>query len=120
MDLSTATTPFNGSRRRHMAPAAKTNKYWRCIDGGAQKIAETMRKSLKDQSVIKYNTQVVGMEANVELNKRVRKEMQLNIKDTITGETLEPKRYFTVFNSTTLGATNRMDLSKAGLLWDTK
>ncbi|KAK1996792.1 hypothetical protein LX36DRAFT_722358 [Colletotrichum falcatum] len=100
--------------------AAKTNDYWWCIDGGAQKIAETMRKRLKDQSVIKYNTQVVGIDAKVELNKRVRQEMQLNIKDTTTGETLEPKRYFTVFNSATLGATSRMDLSNAGLLWDTK
>ncbi|KAK2028749.1 hypothetical protein LX32DRAFT_682930 [Colletotrichum zoysiae] len=100
--------------------AAKTNDYWWCVDGGAQKIAETMRKRLKDQSVIKYNTQVVGIDAKVELNKRVRQEMQLNIKDTATGEPLEPKRYFTVFNSATLGATSRMDLSNAGLLWDTK
>ncbi|KAI8316030.1 hypothetical protein K4K61_011058 [Colletotrichum sp. SAR11_59] len=99
---------------------ANTNDYWWCMDGGAQKIAETMRKRLKDPSVIKYNTQVVGMDANVELNERVRKEMQLNIKDTTNGETLEPQRYFTVFNSATLGATNRMDLSNAGLLWDTK
>ncbi|EQB53899.1 hypothetical protein CGLO_06344 [Colletotrichum gloeosporioides Cg-14] len=96
------------------------NNYWWCIDGGAQKIAETMRKTLKDPSVIKYNTQVVGMDADIQLRKRVKKNMTLNLKDTVTGEALEAKSYFAVFNSTTLGATNRMDLSNAGLLWDTK
>ncbi|KAJ0278198.1 hypothetical protein CBS470a_009876 [Colletotrichum nupharicola] len=94
--------------------------YWWCIDGGAQKIAETMRKTLKDPSVIKYNTQVVGMDADIQLEERVKKNMTLNLKNTVTGEALEAKSYFAVFNSTTLGAANRMDLSKAGLLWDTK
>ncbi|KAJ3962549.1 hypothetical protein N0V92_000715 [Colletotrichum tropicale] len=107
-------------------PEAKASKseppknYWWCIDGGAQAIAETMRKTLKDPSVIKYNTQVVGMDADIQLKKRVKKNMTLNLKNTVTGETLEAKSYFAVFNSTTLGAANRMDLSKAGLLWDTK
>ncbi|KAJ0373669.1 hypothetical protein COL26b_008139 [Colletotrichum chrysophilum] len=96
------------------------NHYWWCVDGGAQTIAETMRKTMKDPSVIKYNTQVVGMDANIQLEKRIKKNMHLNLKDTVTGETLESKSYFAVFNSATLGATNRMDLSNAGLLWDTK
>ncbi|GKT70590.1 hypothetical protein ColTof4_03013 [Colletotrichum tofieldiae] len=96
------------------------NKHWYCIDGGAQKIAETMRNKLHNPSAIRFNTQVVGMDANVQLNKRVTKDMTLMLRDTTTGEALPPKSYFTVFNSTTLGSMNRMDLSKAGLLWDTK
>ncbi|KAI8211277.1 putative bifunctional amine oxidase [Colletotrichum sp. SAR 10_66] len=98
----------------------KRPNYWWCIDGGAQKIAETMRKKMKDPSIIKYNTQVVGMDADVQLERTVRRKMQLNLKNTITGESLEPRQYFAVFNSTTLAAANRMDLSNAGLLWDTK
>lgn len=98
----------------------KTNKYWYCVDGGAQKIAEAMRDQLKDKSAIKYNTQVVGIDATVQLNERVTKNMRLDLKDTVTRKPLEAKEYFTVINSTTMGATNRMDLSKAGLLWDTK
>ncbi|KAJ0332484.1 hypothetical protein COL922a_011481 [Colletotrichum nupharicola] len=107
-------------------PEAKASKsespknYWWCIDGGAQKIAETMRTTLKDPSVIKYNNQVVGMDADIQLEERVKKNMTLNLNNTVTGEALEAKSYFAVFNSTTLGAANRMDLSKAGLLWDTK
>ncbi|KXH35196.1 flavin containing amine oxidoreductase [Colletotrichum simmondsii] len=96
------------------------NNNWFCIDGGAQKIAEEMRKKMKDQSAIKFNTQVVGMDANLQLNKRVTKSMTVMLRDSITGESLPSKDYFTVFSSATLGSMNRMDLSKAGLLWDTK
>ncbi|OHE94888.1 flavin containing amine oxidoreductase [Colletotrichum orchidophilum] len=96
------------------------NNHWFCIDGGAQKIAEEMRKNLKNQSAIQFNTQVVGMDANVQLNKRVTKDMTLKLRDSATGKALPSKDYFTVFNATTLGSVNRMDLSKAGLLWDTK
>jgi hypothetical protein len=52
-----------------------TNSHWWCVDGGAQKIAETMRKTMKDLSVIEYNTQVTGMNANVQLSKEVKNTM---------------------------------------------
>ncbi|KAH7303409.1 hypothetical protein B0I35DRAFT_472320 [Stachybotrys elegans] len=93
---------------------------WWCVDGGAQRIAEAMRTKLKDSSTIKYNTQVVGIEANAPPNERITQEMTLRLRDTATGKPLESKNYFTVINSATLGTTFRMDLSQAGLLWDTK
>ncbi|KAK2008684.1 hypothetical protein LZ32DRAFT_566133 [Colletotrichum eremochloae] len=98
----------------------EVNDHWFCIDGGAQKIAEEMKKKLKNQSAISFNTQVVGMDANLQLNERVTKSMTLMLRDSVTGASLPSRNYFTVFNSTTLGSMNRMDLSKAGLLWDTK
>lgn len=98
----------------------RTNDYWFCMDGGAQKIAETMHAKMKDPSLIRYNTKVVGMDATIQLNKRVTKAMQLSLKDSTGGKPLESRSYFTVVSSTTMGAMNRMDLSRAGLLWDTK
>ncbi|EXF84028.1 flavin containing amine oxidoreductase [Colletotrichum fioriniae PJ7] len=102
------------------AKAKEINDNWFCIDGGAQKIAEEMRKKMKNQSAINFNTQVVGMDANLELNERVTKSMTVMLRDSVTGKSLRPRDYFTVFSSATLGSMNRMDLSKAGLLWDTK
>ncbi|GKT48204.1 putative bifunctional amine oxidase [Colletotrichum spaethianum] len=100
------------------------NDHWWCVDGGAQKIAEVMMKKLKNPECIKFNNQVVAMDAHTSLPRLKTEEITLRIRDT----TAEPKsldgerneNYFTVFNSTTLGSMDRMDLSKAGLLWDTK
>ncbi|KAH0441249.1 hypothetical protein CcaCcLH18_02159 [Colletotrichum camelliae] len=104
-------------------PAAKpeeTNKYWWCVDGGAQSIAKAMRDKMKKSDAIQYDTQVVGMKANIKLGKKSKNQMKLQLQDTVQRTPLESKDYFVVFNSTTLGAANRMDLSQAGLLWDTK
>ncbi|KAI8246702.1 putative bifunctional amine oxidase [Colletotrichum sp. SAR 10_99] len=105
-------------------PAAKpeeTNKYWWCVDGGAQSIAKAMRDKMKNSDVIQYDTQVVGMKANIKLPvEKFKKRMELQLQDTVQRNPLKSKEYFVVFNSTTLGAANRMDLSQAGLLWDTK
>ncbi|KAK1535929.1 flavin containing amine oxidoreductase [Colletotrichum paranaense] len=98
----------------------ETNDHWFCIDGGAQKIAEEMRKKMKNQSAIRFNTQVVGMNANLQINEQVTTSMTVMLKDSISRNSLPSRDYFTVFSSATLGSMNRMDLSKAGLLWDTK
>lgn len=103
---------------------ADTNKHWWCVDGGAQSIAKTMLQKIKHQYAITYSTQVVGMNANIERDSKgnviFKGGMELDLKDPVNRDPLESKEYFVVFNSATLGATNRMDLSKAGLLWDTK
>lgn len=93
---------------------------WWCVDGGAQRIAEQMRKKIAKPDAIKFNTQVTAIESNIEVGKTVTTEMIIKAKDTRTHETKDDSKYLTVLNSTTLGSMNRMDLSKAGLFWDTK
>ncbi|KAK1975465.1 flavin-containing amine oxidoreductase [Colletotrichum cereale] len=100
------------------------NDHWWCVDGGAQKIAEAMLKKLKNPECIQFNSQVVAMDAHASHNRDKKEQITLKIRDTKadpnsrSGE--RDERYFTVFNSTTLGSMSRMDLSKASLLWDTK
>ncbi|EFQ32476.1 flavin containing amine oxidoreductase [Colletotrichum graminicola M1.001] len=100
------------------------NDYWWCVDGGAQKMAEEMRKKLKNPDCIQFNSQVVAMDAHASPNRDKAEQLSLKIRNTKakpdSGGAERDERYFTVFNSTTLGSMGRMDLSKAGLLWDTK
>ena len=100
-------------------PKEAVEKWW-CVDGGAQRIAEQMRKKMLKPDAIKFNTQVTAIESNIAINSTVTTEMTVKAKDTKTHKPKDNGRYLTVLNSTTLGAMNRMDLSKTGLFWDTK
>lgn len=89
--------------------------FW-CVDGGAQEIAKRMRKKVKGP--LHLNSQVTSINANsAERLKNPSKfvPMTLNVTQTKTGAT-KSQDYFAVFNSTTLGALQRMDLKDAGLL----
>ncbi|KAH7129098.1 hypothetical protein EDB81DRAFT_728997 [Dactylonectria macrodidyma] len=99
--------------------------YWWCVDGGAQRIAEKMARKVKGK--IQFNSQVEAIDAQVKdrpLDKTdVYTAMKLRITktDSITKKkTKKEKDYFAIFNSTTLGAFQRMNLQDAGLLWGTK
>ncbi|KAK2043689.1 flavin-containing amine oxidoreductase [Colletotrichum somersetense] len=106
-----------------------TNDHWWCVDGGAQKIAEAMLKKLKNPDCIQFNSQVIAIDAHAidahaSPKRKKAEKITLKVRDT-KAETdsrgaERDEEYFTVFNSTTLGSMGRMDLSKAGLLWDTK
>ncbi|KAK2016840.1 flavin-containing amine oxidoreductase [Colletotrichum eremochloae] len=103
------------------------NDHWWCVHGGAQKIAEEMFKKLKNPDCIQFNSQVVAMDAHASRERGNTEQITLKIRDTKADfdshdaeRNERNERYFTVFNSTTLGALGRMDLSKANLLWDTK
>ncbi|KAF5638864.1 amino-acid oxidase [Fusarium sp. NRRL 25303] len=106
-------------------PATKDIQYWRCVDGGAQEIAKRM--ALKIKKRIEYNTKVRSIDAQVPL-RRERKAGEytaMKIKTTRTDpktKKVETKdrEYFAIFNSTTLGAFQRMELFDAGLSWGTK
>ncbi|KAK1624992.1 hypothetical protein BDP81DRAFT_474713 [Colletotrichum phormii] len=98
----------------------RDNESWWCVDGGAQRIADQMRNKIAKPNAIKFNTQVMAVKSNVQVNSVVTADMSLKVKDTKTDKPKEDPKYFTVFNSTTLGSMDRMDLSKAGLFWDTK
>ncbi|KAF4966372.1 hypothetical protein FSARC_5942 [Fusarium sarcochroum] len=105
-------------------PGQPKINYWWCIDGGAQMIAKKMAKKIKQP--IQYNSQVVAIDAQVskrkgEDPKKFDPKKYTPMKLRITkNQTTKEKEYFAVFNSTTLGALQRMDLKDAGLLWGTK
>ena len=97
---------------------------WFCVEGGAQKIARMMRKTI--QGSVQLNSRVLAIDAHPDPGMRKPKEhtpITLKIKQTnpyTKKERTFEEDYFTVFNSTTLPALQRMDLRKAGLLWGTK
>ncbi|KAH7140384.1 hypothetical protein B0J13DRAFT_63603 [Dactylonectria estremocensis] len=104
--------------------------YWWCVDGGAQRIAEKM--ALKIKGKIQFNSQVEAIDAQVkdrpvektdkkDKNKYTAMKLRIAKTDSITKKkTQKEKDYFAIFNSTTLGAFQRMNLQDAGLLWGTK
>ncbi|EXK37021.1 hypothetical protein FOXG_09099 [Fusarium oxysporum f. sp. lycopersici 4287] len=93
--------------------------YWWCIDGGAQTIAHRMAKMIKQP--VQYNSQVVAIDAQVEERRKRKPKDYTSMKIRINkNQVVKEKEYFAVFNSTTLGALQRMDLKDAGLLWGTK
>ena len=100
----------------------KSNKYWYCIEGGTQLVAQKLADKLKKQP--EFNTQVTAIETNLNTG-----SITLSTKTTMPDDwdrekTFTPikdeREYFAVFNSTTLGALQKMDLSKASLLYGTK
>ncbi|RGP80534.1 hypothetical protein FLONG3_1368 [Fusarium longipes] len=93
--------------------------YWWCIDGGAQTIARKMADKIK--MPIQYNSQVVAINAQVEERKKNGPNKYTGMKLRINkNQVVKEEEYFAIFNSTTLGALQRMDLKDAGLLWGTK
>ncbi|RGP60971.1 hypothetical protein FSPOR_10284 [Fusarium sporotrichioides] len=107
LDFTTPPTP---------AGEPKIN-YWWCVDGGAQTIAQRMAKKIKNP--VQFKSQVVAIDAQIPKRKEKNDytPMKLEISN---GEATTEKEYFAVFNSTTLGALQRMNLKDAGLLWGTK
>ncbi|KAF9781077.1 hypothetical protein IL306_014118 [Fusarium sp. DS 682] len=100
--------------------------YWWCIDGGAQTIAKRMAKMIKQP--VQYNSQVVAIDAQPLKRKERKVDEETSKIEEFVGmklkinknQVIKEKEYFAVFNSTTLGALQRMDLKDAGLLWGTK
>ncbi|KUI62780.1 hypothetical protein VP1G_09904 [Cytospora mali] len=92
--------------------------FW-CVDGGGQKIATLMSKLVNKP--IQFNSQVTAIDANIAARQKYASyvPMTLKISQTKTKAT-RTEDYLAVFNSTTLGALQRMDLKDAGLLWGTK
>lgn len=87
---------------------------FRCLLGGAQQIAYGMAKTLKKQP--EYNMEVSAIDATRSQQEGI---TRLKINNRLCSET-EYRDYYAVFNSTTLGALQRMDLTKAGLSYGTK
>lgn len=86
---------------------------WVCVEGGTQKVARKMAERLKKQP--EFHRQVTGIATDTD------RTITLAIKHTEKGSKVrETRKYFAVFNSTTLGALQRMDLTKAGLRYGTK
>ncbi|KAJ4015383.1 hypothetical protein NW766_005723 [Fusarium irregulare] len=100
-------------------PKKEGVNFWWCIDGGAQTIARKM--AAKIEKPIQYNSQVVAIDAQVEERKKKGPNEYTGMKLRINkNQVIKEKEYFAIFNSTTLGALQRMDLKDAGLLWGTK
>ena len=83
---------------------------WYCIEGGANILAQNMEKVIAKKPV--YQSPVTAI-------KQSRKRELHNLTVHVKGEPL-PEKYAAVFNSTTLGAAQRMDLSTAKLNYGTK
>ncbi|KAF4948055.1 hypothetical protein FGADI_9920 [Fusarium gaditjirri] len=100
--------------------------YWWCIDGGAQTIAQRMANMIKKP--VQYNSQVVAIDAQLPKRKERKADEKTSKIEEYVGmklrinknQVIKEKEYFAIFNSTTLGALQRMDLKDAGLLWGTK
>jgi hypothetical protein len=94
-------------------------KSW-CIDGGVQKIARLMAGKMGGS--VHFNTQVTAINANVgqrgqDRTKYAPLTLAYTKTDPISKQTTQgTSDYVAVFNSTTLGALQRMDLRDAGLL----
>ncbi|KAF5572710.1 amino-acid oxidase [Fusarium pseudoanthophilum] len=106
-------------------PATKDLQYWWCIDGGAQEIAKRM--ALKIKKRVEYDTKVEAINAQVELRQERKPGTYTAMKIKATRTDPKTKKvetkdreYFAIFNSTTLGTLQRMELSNAGLSWGTK
>jgi monoamine oxidase len=96
----------------------KKNQKWWCIDGGTQEVARLMSAKLKKKP--EFSRQVIAIDATVaDPNRPPPVTLKVQKNDSPNKET-ESREYFAVFNSTTLGAFQRMDLTKAGLLYGTK
>ena len=96
-----------------------------CIDGGTQQLADLMAARLNKKP--EFYKQVVAIDAltkNVQTGDAKPKKASdlgpVTLKIQQKNDLIETRDYFAVFNSTTLGALQRMDLKKAGLLYGTK
>jgi hypothetical protein len=94
-------------------------KFW-CIDGGVQKIARLMGDKMEGS--VHFKTQVTAINANIgqrgpDRTKYAPLTLAYTKTDPISKQSTQGTRdYVAVFNSTPLGALQRMDLRDAGLL----
>ncbi|KAI0879915.1 uncharacterized protein GGS22DRAFT_198502 [Annulohypoxylon maeteangense] len=94
-----------------------------CIDGGTQTVAHLMESQI--ERPVQLHSRVIAINANISKRASTKEHvpMTLTIKktdpDAMKTET-RAEDYFAVFNSTTLGALQQMNIKDAGLLWGTK
>ncbi|KAH6970187.1 hypothetical protein DER45DRAFT_640271 [Fusarium avenaceum] len=105
--------------------SGKKIQYWWCIDGGAQRVARLMQDKIKQP--VQFNRRVEAINAHPKNPARKQPDQYVPITlsvDHVNSESNKTekneKNYFAVFNSTTLGALQRMNLKDAGLSWGTK
>ncbi|KAI1372453.1 hypothetical protein F4677DRAFT_432337 [Hypoxylon crocopeplum] len=97
-------------------------EFW-CVDGGAQKVAQLMEKKISRP--VSFNNRVTAINANVPKRNKPNKYVPMTLTTKSTDPNIKEskptdKDYFAVFNSTTLGALQQMNVKDAGLLWGTK
>ena len=91
---------------------------WRCIDGGAQKIAEGMRAKLK-QGDVKFNSRVTKIKRDWKT--KGQDKMIIRVGPAMDNEKDEDRRHYAaVFCSTTLACMQRMDLTSAVINYGAK
>lgn len=90
-------------------------KKFRCVLGGAQRIADRMAGALDDEKVIEKEKVVTAMSYIPDKKGKLPRRIAVTIK----GED-EPRTYDAVFNSATLGAMQRMELEGLNLNWGIK
>ncbi|KAF4303777.1 hypothetical protein GTA08_BOTSDO08325 [Botryosphaeria dothidea] len=118
--MDTVLKPYADQVKQHLEGAEETvlesldfdkEAQWYCVYGGTQQVATKMVEQLRNTP--EYNHKVTA------ITRKPGGIMSLTIKqgDALTSDTRD---YFAVFNSTTLGALQRMDLTKAGLHYGAK
>jgi hypothetical protein len=101
----------------------KDIQYWWCVDGGAQEIAKKMASKINKR--IDYNTRVDAIDAQASSRENPNEFTAMKLRTTRTDpktkktETKD-RKYFAIFNSTTLAALQRIETCNAGLSWGTK
>lgn len=80
-------------------------------------MAQLMKDKIKQS--VQFNSQVEAINGHVEKRRNPNDYVPMTLAINKQGKK-EEKDYFAVFNSTTLGALQHMDLKDAGLLWGTK
>jgi monoamine oxidase len=83
---------------------------WFCIEGGANILAQDMERKIR--ATPRYESPVTSIKVE---NMKDTHNITVGVKDALL-----PQKYAAVFNSTTLGAMQRMDLSEAQLNYGTK
>jgi hypothetical protein len=82
--------------------------HWWCIEGGAQQLGIRMAAKLENQSSISYNSRITGIDASQT------DQAQIQLNGQWQGA------YVGVFNSTTMGCMQQIDLRTSGLNYGQK
>ncbi|MCJ1316833.1 hypothetical protein MMC15_002154 [Xylographa vitiligo] len=91
---------------------------WWCIEGGAQLVADAMRKKLQEGDV-QFKSRVTLIRRDWKI--KGHNDMEIRVGPAKDDEADEDRRtYAAVFNSTTLASMQRMDLTDAFLNYGTK
>ncbi|MCJ1403500.1 hypothetical protein MMC11_006723 [Xylographa trunciseda] len=91
---------------------------WRCVEGGAQLIAEGMRATLK-QGDVKFESRVTKIKRDWKT--KGHNKMIVRVGPPMDNEADEDRRHYAaVFCSTTLAAMQRMDLTSAVINYGAK